>query len=142
MFASFIKIITIILHSTKYTHKTIDVVEKIPHENYASSKGWLTSVSGIVKTYIKARLNLDQSNKESEKGKSLSQVSPMRTNTNPFATSQSIPAPSKVTTSLISSSYDRHRSPDPPPRTQRGSQSPLILRKKLEMAGSPLMQRR
>lgn len=117
--------------------------KKIPHEYFASPKGWLTSVSGIVKTYIKARLNLDQSNKESEKMKSLAQVSPIRTNTNPFATSQSIAAPSsKVTSSLISSSYDRHHSPDPPPRTQRGSQSPLILRRKLEMVGSPHMQRR
>lgn len=104
------------------------------------------SVSGIVKTYIKARLNIDQSNKEGDKVKSLATVSPIRTNTNPFVASQPVcmatATPSKVTSNLISSSYDRHRSPDPPPRTQRGSQSPLILRKKLEAAGSPLMQRR
>lgn len=108
-------------------------------------KGWLTSVSGIVKTYIKARLNLDQSNKDSERAKSLATVSPIRMSTNPFVASQPVmsnAAPLKVTSSLISSSYDRHRSPDPPPRTQRGNQSPLILRKKLEAAGSPLMQRR
>ena len=79
-------------------------------------KGWLTSVSGIVKTYIKARLNLDQNSKENERTKSLAQVSPIRTSTNPFATSQTIPAHSQVTNNLISSSYDRHRSPDPPPR--------------------------
>lgn len=90
-------------------------------------------------------MNLDQTNKETERAKSLATVSPIRASTNPFVASQPIvshAAPSKVTTNLISSSYDRHRSPDPPPRTQRGNQSPLILRKKLEAAGSPLMQRR
>ena len=99
-----------------------------------------------MKTYIKARLNLDQSNKDSERAKSLATVSPIRMSTNPFVASQPVmsanAAPLKVTSSLISSSYDRHRSPDPPPRTQRGNQSPLILRKKLEAAGSPHMQRR
>ncbi|XP_070499097.1 dual specificity mitogen-activated protein kinase kinase hemipterous-like isoform X2 [Chironomus tepperi] len=95
---------------------------------------------GMVKTYIKARLNLDQSNKEGERSKSLATISPIRAATNPFAASHS---PNKTTTTnLLSSSYDRHRSPDPPLRTQRGNQSPLILRRKLEMAGSPIFQRR
>lgn len=134
--------------SSKHTQKIfLDVVKHtLRCDTQKKQSGWLTSVSGIVKTYIKARLNIDQSNKESEKAKSLATVSPIRVNTNQFAVSQSpiltSVAASKVTNSLISSSYDRHRSPDPPPRTQRGNQSPLILRKKLEAAGSPLMQRR
>lgn len=108
--------------------------------NEKNGKGWLNSVSGMVKTYIKARLNIDQSNKEGEKSKSLATISPIRSTTNPFAAAQS---PNKTTAqSLMSSSYDRHRSPDPPLRTQRGNQSPLILRRKLEMAGSPIFQRR
>lgn len=79
--------------------------------------------------------------------KSLATVSPMRSSiaTNPFAQS-----PSNIPT-LISSSnavqnmYERHRSPDPPPRQSglRGNQSPLILRRKLELASaSPLLQKR
>lgn len=102
-------------------------------------KGWINSLSGMVKTYIKARLNLDQSNKEGEKSKSLATISPIRSATNPFAAH----SPNKTTTpNLLSSSYERHRSPDPPLRTQRGNQSPLILRRKLEMAGSPIFHRR
>lgn len=92
-------------------------------------------------TYIKARFNLDQSNKEGEKAKSLATISPIRSTTNPFAAQ----SPNKTTPPnlvMSSSAYDRHRSPDPPLRTQRGSQSPLILRRKLEIAGSPSMQRR
>lgn len=104
-------------------------------------KGWINSLSGMVKTYIKARLNLDQSNKEGEKSKSLATISPIRSTTNPFA-AQSPNKTTTTTTNLLSSSYDRHRSPDPPLRTQRGNQSPLILRRKLEMAGSPIFQRR
>ncbi|KAG5678950.1 hypothetical protein PVAND_008569 [Polypedilum vanderplanki] len=98
---------------------------------------------GMVKTYIKTRLHIDQNNKDGEKVKSLATISPIRSATNPFA-AQSPAANNKTTTNLISStaSFDRHRSPDPPMRTQRGSQSPLILRKKLEMASSPILQRR
>lgn len=40
----------------------------------------------------------------------------------------------------------RHRSPDPPPRYNRGQSSPLLLRKQLEMSnnwgGSPFLSRR
>lgn len=102
-------------------------------------KGWLNSVSGMVKTYIKQRFNIDQSNKEGEKSKSLATISPIRSTTNPFAAQSPI---KNTSPNLVSSSYDRHRSPDPPLRTQRGNQSPLILRRKLEMAGSPINQRR
>jgi hypothetical protein len=68
--------------------------------------------------------------------KSLATISPIRSTTNPFASQSPI---SKVNNMTL---YDRNRSPDPPLRTTRGSQSPLILRKRLEAASSPIMQRR
>jgi hypothetical protein len=103
----------------------------------------------MVKTYIKSRFNGDQqSSKENDKMKSLATVSPMRSTitTNPFAQSppQNVSIVKSVTPShVIQNNYERHRSPDPPPRNTRGNQSPLILRRKLELAtGSPLLQRR
>lgn len=92
----------------------------------------------MVKTYIKARFNIDQSNKDGEKvAKSLATISPIRSTTNPFAAQ----SPVAVKASSNISSFDRHRSPDPPPRSQRGNQSPLIIRRRLE-AASPILQRR
>jgi hypothetical protein len=96
--------------------------------------GWLNSVAGIVKTYIRSRFERDQQQnaKETEKLKSLASVSPIPpASTNPFA--QTPPNPINAT---LKSSQLRHCSPDPPPRTSRGSQSPLILRRKLELASS------
>lgn len=106
--------------------------------------GWLNSVTGMVKTYIKSRFSADQQNsKENDKMKSLATVSPMRSSiaTNPFAQSPSNMA--VKTSSYAQNMYERHRSPDPPPRNTRGHQSPLVVRRKLELASSsPLLQRR
>lgn len=100
----------------------------------------------MVKTYIKSRFNSDQqSSKDNEKLKSLATVSPMRSSiaTNPFAQSPSNIPSLKATSNNVQNMYERHRSPDPPPRNTRGNQSPLILRRKLELASSsPLMQKR
>ena len=97
----------------------------------------------MVKTYIKSRFSADQQyNKDNDKMKSLATVSPMRSSiaTNPFAQS---PSNMAVKTAHAQNMYERHRSPDPPPRIARGNQSPLILRRKLEMASnSPHLQRR
>ena len=74
-----------------------------------------------------------------DKAKSLAQVSPLhKTVSNPFA--QSPPQ----STNVLSGLDQRHRSPDPPPRANRGHQSPLVLRKKLELAHnqSPLLAQR
>ena len=108
--------------------------------------GWFNSVTGMVKTYIKSRFTNDpQSSKDNEKLKSLATVSPMRSaiTTNPFAQSPPHMSTMKTTTSAVQNMYERHRSPDPPPRQTRGNQSPLILRRKLELASSsPLLQKR
>ena len=97
----------------------------------------------MVKTYIRSRFDREQQHsKDNEKLKSLATVSPMRSATNPFAQSN-IPA-LKTTTHIVSqNNYERNCSPDPPPRNTRGNQSPLILRRKLDLASSsPLMQKR
>lgn len=93
---------------------------------------WFNSVTGIVKSYIRSRFDRDQqNNKDAEKLKSLRQISPMRSTMNNFAQS-SIPA--LKTTSHVIHQNERNWSPDPPIRHTRGNQSPLILRKKLELA--------
>jgi hypothetical protein len=87
-----------------------------------------------VKTYIRSRFDREQQQnaKDNEKLKSLASVSPIPpASTNPFA--QSPPNP---ITATLKASQLRHCSPDPPPRTSRGSQSPLILRRKLELASN------
>jgi hypothetical protein len=89
----------------------------------------------MVKTYIKTRLNADHSSKESEMKKPLTPTPSRPVPCVPYSNHKHLP----------SNSYDRmdrHRSPDPPLRYNRGNQSPLILRRKLELAGSPVMQRR
>lgn len=75
-----------------------------------------------------------------EKLKSLASVSPMPpASTNPFAQTP----PNPIATMKASQQRSRHASPDPPPRKTRGSQSPLILRRKLELAStSPLLGKR
>lgn len=105
--------------------------------------GWLNSFAGVVKrriaaTYMQLKLKNEPKDKK-DKTKSLAQVSPLhKTVSNPFA--QSPPQSMHV----LSGIDQRHRSPDPPPRANRGHQSPLVLRKKLELAQSqsPLVQRR
>lgn len=108
--------------------------------------GWLNSVTGMVRTYLKSRFNTDPStSKENDKMKSLATVSPMRSSiaTNPFAQSPPHMTAMKTPSHAVQNMYERHRSPDPPPRNTRGNQSPLILRRKLEIASSsPLMQKR
>lgn len=124
--------------------------------------GWLNSFTGMM-NYMKLKLASNgkqqkdeiKTRKDKEKLKSLASVSPMHNTvtTNPFAQTPLNPATGlytnvqTVTTTTTSHQiYDqRHRSPDPPPRLSRGNQSPLILRRKLELAqsgGSPLMHRR
>lgn len=99
-----------------------------------------------MRSYIKSRFNTEQPvSKENEKVKSLATVSPMRSSitTNPFAQSPPHMTAMKIPSSAVQNMYERHRSPDPPPRNSRGNQSPLILRRKLELASSsPLMQKR
>lgn len=110
---------------------------------FVNITGWFTSVTGTVRTYIKSRFNSEQ--QPSRESKSLATVSPIRTsiNTNPFAQSPHHMTPLKMPSSAAQNLYERHRSPDPPPRNSRGNQSPLILRRKLELASSsPLMQKR
>jgi hypothetical protein len=104
--------------------------------------GWLNSVAGIVKTYIRSRFDREQqqsAKENNEKLKSLASVSPIPpATTNPFA--QTPPNPLAT---IRASQNSRHASPDPPPRKTRGSQSPLILRRKLELATtSPLLGKR
>jgi mitogen-activated protein kinase kinase 7 len=124
--------------------------------------GWFNSFAGVVKrrfaTYMKLHLapngdskDKSKKDKDKEKVKSLATVSPIHKNfkSNPFAQSPS-PLPSQLANSQPTSGSPltgidrRHRSPDPPPRLNRGQQSPLLLRHKLELAqsGSPLMQKR
>lgn len=110
------------------------------------TSGWFNSVAGMVKTYIRSRFNSDmQNNQDSEKIKSLATVSPMiAMTTNFFAQSPSHITIKSSSNAVVQNMYDsRHRSPDPPPRNTRGNQSPLILRRKLELASaSPLLQKR
>lgn len=102
-------------------------------------------------SYIKSRFTSDHQNVNSlnnrDKDKrSLASVSPMHSvvQTNPFAQTPTPNVLPLTHPSPNNAAYDRHRSPDPPPRLTRGNQSPLILRRKLELAqsGSPLLPRR
>lgn len=132
----------------KITHKPhlYTQLSQIDKKIIGTIKGWLNSVTGMVKNYIKSRFSTDpQCSKDAEKLKSLATVSPMRSTitTNPFAQSPPIMAMKTAPTHAMQNMYERHRSPDPPPRATRGNQSPLILRRKLELASSsPLMQKR
>jgi hypothetical protein len=126
-------IFSLIYYTQKYT-KTHNIHTLNGPKQICLITGWLNSVAGIVKTYIRSRFDREQhqNTKENEKLKSLASVSPIPpASTNPFA--QSPPNP---ITATLKSSQLRQNSPDPPPRTSRGSQSPLILRRKLELASN------
>lgn len=112
--------------------------------------GWFNSIAGVVKRRFASYVKLHLSAGERETTKDMSDVrlhenTRPGTSTNPFIKQSSIQQPSLIhppSPHLLSDR--RHRSPDPPPRFNRG-QSPLLLRRNLLELGqhpSPLLQRR
>lgn len=120
---------------------------------YIHGLGWFNSFAGDVKrrfaSYLKVnlseerRLVNEEFNCQAARQQNLPQSS--FAPTNPFldaADSYLVSPPQEPAVEKLKLDR-RHRSPDPPPRYNR--QSPLLLRKKLEMSnwgGSPLLSRR
>lgn len=120
---------------------------------YIHGLGWFNSFAGDVKrrfaSYLKVnlseerRLVNEEFNCQAARQQNLPQ--PSFAPTNPFldaADSYLVSPPQEPAVEKLKLDR-RHRSPDPPPRYNR--QSPLLLRKKLEMSnwgGSPLLSRR
>lgn len=118
--------------------------------NSFTKTGWFNSIAGVVKRRFASYVKLHLSAGERETIKDTNDLSRLNentrpgTSTNPFL-KQTIQQPSLIhppSPHLLSDR--RHRSPDPPPRFNRG-QSPLLLRRNLLELGqhpSPLLQRR
>lgn len=116
--------------------------------------GWFNSFAGDVKrrfaSYLKVNLTEERRLRNEEFNCQKAQNAPQAfAPTNPFldaSDSYLAAAPPPQAAEQTADKYKldrRHRSPDPPPRYNR--QSPLLLRKKLEMTnwgGSPLLSRR
>uniref|UniRef100_A0A1B0CBF3 Uncharacterized protein n=1 Tax=Lutzomyia longipalpis TaxID=7200 RepID=A0A1B0CBF3_LUTLO len=124
--------------------------------------GWFNSIAGVVKRRFASYMKLHLASGErggggGDRGRhnvnstpSTTHSTPTHTSTNPFLM-QDQRAPPAVpiqppSPHILSGVDRRHRSPDPPPRYNRG-QSPLLLRRNLyEMGqlppGSPIMSRR
>ncbi|KAJ6636226.1 Dual specificity mitogen-activated protein kinase kinase hemipterous [Pseudolycoriella hygida] len=115
-------------------------------------QGWFNSIAGVVKrrfaSYVK--LNLTSGDKKQEKDANSS--SDKRSSQNPasYGTAGSqLPVSPMIypqSPHILNSDRRHHRSPDPPPRFNRG-QSPLVLRRNLleygqSSSGSPLLPRR
>ncbi|GAB0092978.1 dual specificity mitogen-activated protein kinase kinase hemipterous [Sergentomyia squamirostris] len=116
--------------------------------------GWFNSIAGVVKrrfaSYMKLHLASGDRG-EKERGRISSNPSTVHStpthSTNPFLVQERAPLPMQPPSPHVLGGVDRrHRSPDPPPRYNRG-QSPLVLRRNLyELGqyppGSPMMPRR
>lgn len=115
--------------------------------------GWFNSFAGDVKrrfaSYLKVNLTEERRLRNEEFNCQKAQNAPQAfAPTNPFldASDSYLVAAPPPAAEQAADKYKldrRHRSPDPPPRYNR--QSPLLLRKKLEMTnwgGSPLLSRR
>lgn len=106
--------------------------------------GWFNSFAGDVKkkfaSYLKVNLSEERRIRTEEFSYQTSRPPQSFAPTNPFLDEQD----SLMPPSNQGEKYKlRHRSPDPPPRLNR--QSPLLLRKKLELSnwgGSPLLSRK
>ncbi|XP_053692768.1 dual specificity mitogen-activated protein kinase kinase hemipterous-like [Sabethes cyaneus] len=142
-------------------------------ETYKEDSGWFNSITDLAKRRFASfvKLNLASSGEKRPKGKHLQNtllqqqqqqqhpfvasngatVAPMNnfgaSSSNPFAASSASGIPSAIPPTVavhMLSSDRRHRSPDPPPRFNRG-QSPLLLHRKLEklgQTGSPVLNHR
>ncbi|XP_055549318.1 dual specificity mitogen-activated protein kinase kinase hemipterous-like isoform X2 [Wyeomyia smithii] len=143
-------------------------------DNIKEDTGWFNSITDLAKRRFASfvKLNLASSGEKRPKGKHLQNqllqqqqlqqqqylftasngttMAPMNnfsaSSSNPFGSSSSgIPSAIPPTAAVHMLSSDRrHRSPDPPPRFNRG-QSPLLLHRKLEklgQTGSPILNHR
>lgn len=114
--------------------------------------GWFNSFAGDVKrrfaSYLKVNLSEERRLRNEDFNNQSRPSAQTFAPTNPFldATDSCLVAPEEKPPPATADTFKldrRHRSPDPPPRFNR--QSPLLLRKKLEMTnwgGSPLLSRR